>query len=74
MFVVVQEYIRKLDELKRLGDPLEARAYDDANRPGAIDALKKQIELCRSFVANQDEAHSHINDEERDKIRCGNVF
>jgi hypothetical protein len=42
-----QEYERKLSELKKLGNPLEARAYQFTHRPGAIDSLKKQIELKR---------------------------
>ncbi len=64
-----QEYERKLSDLKKLGNPIEARAHQHSHRPGAIDALKKQIELCKGFTANYDEAHSHITEEERDKLR-----
>lgn len=64
-----QMYVRKIDELKALGNPIEFRATDAANREAALESLRKQIELCRTFAANTDETHAHITVEERDSIR-----
>jgi heat shock protein 4 len=64
-----QEYTRKIEELRKLGNPVENRYNQHMNRPQAIDSLKRQIEMCKTFAANYDEAHAHITDEERDRIR-----
>jgi heat shock protein 4 len=63
------EYVQKLNELRGIGDAIESRLKEFTNRPAAIEALRKQIELCRSFVSTYDDAHAHITEEERDKIR-----
>jgi heat shock protein 4 len=63
------EYARKIDELRLVGDKIELRFNEVTARPPAIDALKKQMDLCKSFAANYDEAHAHISDEDRDRIR-----
>lgn len=63
------EYARKIDELRLVGDKIELRFNEVTARPPAIDALKKQMDLCKSFAANYDEAHAHITDEDRDRIR-----
>lgn len=65
---VKSEYKKKLDELKVTGDKIEFRFFESENRTSAVDGLKKQIELCKSFAANRDEAYSHINDDERDRV------
>lgn len=64
-----QEYVRRIDELRKISNPIEFRLHQVTARPPAIDALKKQLELCKSFASNYDEAHSHITDEERERIR-----
>lgn len=63
------EYTRKIEELRAIGDKIENRSNQVHSRPAAIDSLKKQMELCKSFAANYDEAHAHITDDERDRIR-----
>lgn len=64
-----QEYTRRIDDLRKVSNPIEFRVQQLSARPGAIDALKKQLELCKAFASNYDEAHSHITDDERDRIR-----
>lgn len=64
-----QEYSRRIEDLRKISNPIEFRLHQVTARPGAIDALKKQLELCKTFASNYDEAHSHINDDERDRIR-----
>merc|ERR1711959_237883 len=65
---VKSEYKKKLDDLKVIGDKVEFRFFESENRSSAVDGLKKQIELCRSFAANREESHSHITDDERDRV------
>jgi len=65
-----QQYGRRLDDLRSLGNPIEARATEFHNRPQAIQSLKTQIELCRTFANNRDEAHDHITEKDRQDIRA----
>lgn len=70
-----QEYTRKIADLKALGDKFEAREREQTHRAGAIDGLKKQLDMCKSFCSNRDESHEHVTEEERMKIReeCGHI-
>lgn len=63
------KYQAKLDELHKIGNVIERRQYEDVQRPVALEALTKQIEMCRSFAKNYEEKLSHITEDERDKIR-----
>jgi heat shock protein 4 len=64
-----QQYIRKLDELRAIGIPIENRVNEETNRGPALNNLKIQIENCKTFAANYDESLSHITEEDRAKIR-----
>jgi len=64
-----QQYTRKIDELKVVGDVLEKRATEAENRPTAVDGLKKQIELCKTFASKYTEEYSHVTEDERDNLR-----
>lgn len=64
-----QQYGRKIDELRLLGDRIEFRFNEDANRSSHVDNLRKQIDNCKSFCSTYDEAHNHITEEERSGIR-----
>lgn len=44
------EYIKKLDELKVKGNPIENRFADFEARPAALEALRKQLELCKVII------------------------
>ncbi|CAE7853589.1 HSP70-14 [Symbiodinium microadriaticum] len=48
-------YIKKLDELKVLGNPIEKRLWEQSNRQDAVDAMKRQIEICRTFSSDNSE-------------------
>ena len=67
---VKSAYVKRIDELKAVGNVIESRYIEESNRPQAINALKTQIDLCKSFAANYDEAHAHIEEEERSRIRA----
>lgn len=66
---VKSAYTKRIDELRSVGNPIENRQIEETNRPQAINALKTQIDLCKAFAANYDDAHSHIEEEERGRIR-----
>merc|ERR1711968_416111 len=65
---VKSEYKKKLDDLKVIGDKIEFRCAESETRANAVDGLKKQVEMCKSFAANRDEAYSHITDDERGRV------
>jgi len=63
-------YMSKLDELRAVGDKIESRSFEAENRKPAVESLKKQVELCKSFVANMNDSHAHITQEERDQVNA----
>jgi heat shock protein 4 len=60
-------YIKKLDELKKHGSPIESRQYEAHTRPTAMTMLQKTIEKYTSWLNTSagDENFAHITDEER---------
>eukprot|EP00578_Thalassiosira_sp_NH16_P017345 CAMPEP_0181110608 /NCGR_PEP_ID=MMETSP1071-20121207/18809_1 /TAXON_ID=35127 /ORGANISM="Thalassiosira sp., Strain NH16" /LENGTH=835 /DNA_ID=CAMNT_0023194399 /DNA_START=115 /DNA_END=2622 /DNA_ORIENTATION=- len=62
-------YAKKLDELKKLGTPIENRRYEGRTRPNAMSMLQKTIEKYTSWLNTSagDENFAHITDEERAK-------
>ena len=62
-------YTKKLEELKFLGNPIEKRLWEQNNRGEAADALKRQIETCKTFASTTTEATAHITHEEKQKVR-----
>merc|ERR1712023_96475 len=65
---VKSEYKKKLDDLKVVGDKIEFRCVESEGRASAVEGLKKQIELCKNFASNRDEAYSHITDDDRARV------
>jgi len=64
-----KEYSAKLDDLRAISNLIEFRCNETTSRPPAIEALKKQIDMCKQFAQNYEESKSHITSEERDKVR-----
>jgi heat shock protein 4 len=64
-----QDYIRELDKLRVVSNPIEYRYSESLARPQAIESLKKQIEMCKGFCANYSEQYAHIAETDRDSIR-----
>jgi len=62
---------RKLEELKSVGGKVELRYNEESSRQAACDGLRRQIELCKSFLQTKDggENHAHITPEELRRIR-----
>jgi heat shock protein 4 len=64
-------YAEKLTELKKLGQPMEARQAEALGRPAAISTLQANLEQYQKWVndSQTEERYSHITDEEREKVR-----
>lgn len=60
-------YVKQLNELKKMGDPIERRAYESKHRSGAMTMLQKTLEKYTSWIntSQGDENYAHITDEER---------
>jgi len=60
-------YVKQLNELKKLGDPIENRANESKHRSGAMTMLQKTLEKYTSWINSSqgDENYAHITDEER---------
>eukprot|EP00970_Alexandrium_tamarense_P011244 scaffold2428_cov168-Alexandrium_tamarense.AAC.3 len=70
-------YIKQLNELKKMGNPIEARSYEAKNRPNAMAMLQKTLEKYTSWLNTSagDENYAHITDEERNtcSTKCDSV-
>ncbi|KAL4452428.1 hypothetical protein ABPG75_008090 [Micractinium tetrahymenae] len=59
-------YVAKLEEMKKLGDPVEARAANAAALPAAADSLRR---ACQSFLAALNEPRTaHLEQEDKQKV------
>jgi heat shock protein 4 len=59
---------KKLQELKKYGDPIENRKKEEAERPAAVNSLLNTIQEHVDFVNSQDEKYAHISAEDRQKV------
>lgn len=59
-------YNKKLDELKKLGNPISNREYEARTRPNAMSQLQKSIEKYTTWLntSSGDEMYAHITVEE----------
>jgi len=62
-------YSQKLEELLRLGSPLEQREKEDRLRPTAAAALMAVATHFNSLAASEDPKYFHISAEDRTKVR-----
>ncbi|CAI5483683.1 unnamed protein product [Closterium sp. Yama58-4] len=61
-------YISKLDELKRLGDPIEARLKEEEARPAALQSLQYCIGSFREAALSTDAMYAHIDPKEKAQV------
>lgn len=63
-------YAAKIEELRAVGNPIEARLTEESGRQAAADFLRKQVDACKQFASNYEAKLAHITEEERDKLRA----
>jgi heat shock protein 4 len=61
-------YIAKLNELKKMGDPLEERLRQDQDRPAAIQSLLQTITSFREAALSKDPKYDHIEAADKEKV------
>ncbi|KAJ9121779.1 hypothetical protein QFC22_002401 [Naganishia vaughanmartiniae] len=61
-------YVSKLDELKKLGDPVAFRWRESEDRARAASALREVIDNFMSLAQSEDEKYSHIEQADRTKV------
>jgi heat shock protein 4 len=61
-------YIKKLDDLKSRGNPIERRKWENEHRGENCDGIRKQIDFCKNFAAQNTEATAHITPEEKAEV------
>ena len=61
-------YIKKLDELKAHGNPIERRKWENEHRGENCDGIQKQIDFCKNFATQDTEATAHITPEEKGQV------
>jgi len=65
-----QQYAKKIEDLRMLGDPIESRMVEEQARGPAVENLQKQISKCKNFLSNYEDIYAHITDDERDVLRA----
>jgi len=61
-------YVKKLQELKQIGDSLQRRLYEAENRNSAVEQYKSTVAQYINWANSKDEKFSHIPEEERKKV------
>ncbi|KAL6897866.1 hypothetical protein ACP4OV_006825 [Aristida adscensionis] len=61
-------YIAKLEELKKIGDPIEARYKEWTERGSAVDQLMYCISSFREAALSNDQKFDHIDISEKQKV------
>eukprot|EP01114_Cavostelium_apophysatum_P008655 TRINITY_DN2129_c0_g2_i2.p1 TRINITY_DN2129_c0_g2~~TRINITY_DN2129_c0_g2_i2.p1 ORF type:complete len:821 (+),score=298.84 TRINITY_DN2129_c0_g2_i2:123-2585(+) len=61
-------YVKKLDELRALGEPIVRRHYEHENRYEALNAIRSAIEGFKLTATSMDPKYDHIEQEERNKV------
>eukprot|EP00245_Coleochaete_scutata_P016998 TRINITY_DN812_c0_g1_i1.p1 TRINITY_DN812_c0_g1~~TRINITY_DN812_c0_g1_i1.p1 ORF type:complete len:845 (+),score=229.45 TRINITY_DN812_c0_g1_i1:156-2690(+) len=66
-------YIAKLEELKKLGDPIELRQREDEVRSPAVETLLYCITSFRDAALSSDPKYEHIDSADKEKVveECG---
>ncbi|WVO16874.1 hypothetical protein L204_104560 [Cryptococcus depauperatus] len=61
-------YVKKLDALKVMGDPIVLRWKESEERPRAAAALRDVLNTYLSAAQSEDEKYSHIDESEKAKV------
>ncbi|XP_074849429.1 heat shock 70 kDa protein 4L isoform X2 [Carettochelys insculpta] len=66
-----QVYVDKLQELKKIGQPIQERYIEHEERPKALNDLGKKVQLLMKAVEafkNKDEKYDHLDPAEMEKV------
>lgn len=61
-------YVAKLEELRKLGGPIEVRAAEDAARPAAAEGMKQMCNQYLALATGGDARFAHIAADEMQKV------
>lgn len=62
-------YTQKLQDLLRLGSPIEQREKEDKARPAAAEALVATAKHYLAIAGGTEAKYAHISQEDKDKVR-----
>lgn len=65
-----EEYRNELNKLRKIGDPIENRKWEEENREAATNRLLSVIEQYKSVLASTEEKYAHLTDTDRDTLRA----
>jgi len=66
--VTKSAYMKKLEELKALGDPIVKRHYEHENRYEALGVVQSVIGQLKLTASSMDPKYDHIEQDEKNKI------
>lgn len=68
-------YVKRIDELKKVGDKVVLRWRENDERPRAAAQLREVINQFLSAAQNGEEKYAHISDEDKQKVieKCANT-
>ncbi|ORX42449.1 putative heat shock protein Hsp88 [Piromyces finnis] len=61
-------YVKKLEDLKKIGDPIALRYRESNERPNAEQALRETIAQYQKQINAGDDRYDHISEEEMKKV------
>ena len=61
-------YVKRLDALKAMGDPIVLRWKENEERPKAAAALRESLNMYLSMAQGGDEKYSHIEEADKNKV------
>lgn len=61
-------YVAKLDELKKLGDPVEMRYTEEQRRPAEIQALSDMCNVFMAMARSDAKEYAHIDAAKKEKV------
>ncbi|KAL6602399.1 heat shock protein 70 [Neocallimastix sp. 'constans'] len=62
-------YVKKLDELKKIGDPIALRYHESSERPQAERALRDSVDQYQKQITAGDGKYDHLTEEEIKKVK-----
>jgi len=61
-------YVKRLDNLKAMGDPVVLRFKESEERPRASAALRESLNLYLSQAQSGDEMYTHLDEADKNKV------